>query len=86
MADRFQLETDITNLHNIADDIDTLANAVLETDMTMDDIANALIGLAVMARLKVDKTFDTFKAAFHLDGYRYGHDDDKVTTPCEKTV
>jgi hypothetical protein len=71
MTTRFDLETDITNLHSIADDLDTLASAVLETDLDKDDIVNAVIGLAVMTRLKVDKTFDTFKAVLHLDEYKF---------------
>jgi hypothetical protein len=69
MADRFQLETDITNLHSIADDIDLVLEAILERDMSTDDAANALLGLSTLARLRVDKAFDTFKAAFNLDGH-----------------
>ena len=69
--DRFKLEDDILNFHNIANDLDILASAVLEDEnITMDDIANGLIGLAVMLRLRTDKTFETFKAAFKLDQYR----------------
>lgn len=68
MADRFHLETDITNLHNIADDLDLLLEGILERDMDTDDVANALLGIATMTRLRVDKAFDTFKAVFKLDG------------------
>lgn len=68
MADRFQLEMDITNLHNAADDIDMLAEAVLEKDLSKDDLVNALTGLSTLLRIRVDKTFDTFKAVFKLDG------------------
>lgn len=70
MADRFQLEMDITNLHNIADDIDLVAEAILERDMSTDDVANALLGISTLARLRVDKAFDSFKAAFNLDEYK----------------
>lgn len=70
MADRFKLEEDIINFHNVASDLDMLASAVLEDEnLSKDDIANALIGLAVVLRLRADKTFDTFKAAFQLDEY-----------------
>ncbi|NBT75167.1 hypothetical protein EBZ80_21445 [bacterium] len=70
MADRFQLETDIVNLHNTADDIDLLVERILEADdMDTDTISNALIGIAVMTRLRVDKAFESFKAAFKLDNY-----------------
>jgi hypothetical protein len=69
MDDRFQLETDITNLHNIADDLDLLLEGILERDMDTDDVANAVLGIATMARLRVDKAFDSFKTAFKLDGF-----------------
>jgi hypothetical protein len=69
MANRFQLETDITNIYNTADDLDLLVERILEKeDVDIDEIANALIGISVMTRMRVDKAFDTFKAAFNLDG------------------
>jgi|LakMenEpi03Aug12_release.lakeMendotaPanAssembly.Ray.scaffolds.fasta_scaffold2283875_2 hypothetical protein len=69
MADRFQLETDITNIYNTADDLDLLVERILEKeDVDIDEIANALIGVSVMTRMRVEKAFDTFKAVFHLDG------------------
>jgi hypothetical protein len=77
MADRFQLETDITNIYNTADDLDLLVERILEKDdIDIDEIVNALIGVAVMTRIRVDKTFDTFKAAFNLDEHA-------ATTDCE---
>lgn len=75
MADRFQLETDIVNLHNIADDLDVLAEAILERDLSQDETTNALIGLAVLVRLRADKAFDSFKAAFKLDEYKEEDDE-----------
>jgi hypothetical protein len=69
MADRFQLETDITNIYNTAADLDLLVDRILgEEDVDIDEIANALLGISVITRMRVDKTFDTFKAAFNLDG------------------
>jgi len=70
MADRFDLENDILALHNIADDIDVLAENIMNNDVTTDEIVNALIGLGVMARLKINKSFETFKDALKLDNYR----------------
>lgn len=86
MADRFQLETDITNLHNIADDIDLVVEAILERDMDTDDVANALLGISTLARLRVDKAFDTFKAAFKLDEHKQSDADDDTTTRVEHGV
>jgi hypothetical protein len=86
MADRFELETNITNLHNIADDLDLLLEGILERDMDTDDIANAVLGIATMARLRVDKAFDTFKAAFKLDEHKQSDADDDTATRVEHGV
>lgn len=86
MADRFQLETDITNLHNIADDLYLLLEGILERDMDTDDVANAVLGIATMARLRVDKAFDTFKAAFNLDGHKQSDADTDTATRVEHGV
>lgn len=67
MSDRFQLETEITNLHTIADDLNLIASTVIEKDMPPDEIANALIGLSTILRLRVDNAFDCFKEVFNLD-------------------
>jgi hypothetical protein len=55
---------------NLSDDMDTLVTAILEGDLSTDDTVNALIGMAVMNRIRVDRTFETFKAVFKLDEYK----------------
>ena len=70
MADRFELENEITNLHNIVTDLDLLAEQVMEERVDTDEIANALIGLAVLTRMRVDRLFDVFMATFKLDDYK----------------
>ena len=69
MIDHLHLETDITNFYQIVDDINLVVEAILERDMDTDDVANALLGISTMTKLRVDKAFDTFKATFKLDGY-----------------
>lgn len=69
MCDRFDLENDILSLTSVADDLDVLAQAIMEHDPSEDDILNVIVGLAGVLRMKVDKTFDTFKSAFNLDEY-----------------
>ena len=86
MADRFQLETDITNLYNIADDIDLVVEAILERDMDTDDVANALLGISTMTKLRVDKAFDSFKATLKLDEFKQSNADDDTTTRVEHGV
>ncbi|NDC55405.1 MAG: hypothetical protein EBZ69_01020 [Alphaproteobacteria bacterium] len=70
MADRFDLEDCIVNFHNIAADLDILADAVMEEDLSTDEIVNALIGLRVLVNLRAQKTFDVFTQAFKLDKHR----------------
>jgi hypothetical protein len=83
MADRFDLENDITNLLGLSDDLEMLSAALLDDIVSTDDVVNALTGMAVMARLRAGRTFDTFKAVFELDEYRAGRrdsdDDDTIS-------
>lgn len=60
-ADRFELENAIMNAWNTADDIELLADAVLNDELTTDEIANALIGLKQLHSLRAKKTFDIFE-------------------------
>jgi hypothetical protein len=69
MADRFDLENEITTLTNVSDDLVLLAHGVLEGDMDADAIANALLGLSVLVTLRSEKLFDVFKSVFKLDEY-----------------
>lgn len=69
MADRFELENKILALYSLSDDLDVVISHALESELDADDVANALIGLSVINRLKVDDAFQAFKAAFKLDEY-----------------
>jgi hypothetical protein len=81
MSDRFELENSIMNLHNVASDLDLLAESVLEERVSNDEIANAIIGLAVFTRLRVDALFETFRATFKLDNYNTGDKDTAAELP-----
>lgn len=69
MSDRFQLESEITNLHGIADELDLIAEHIIDTETGDDEAVNALIGLAALTRMRANKLFETFKAVFRLDEY-----------------
>lgn len=60
--DRFELENAIMNAWNTADDIELLADAVLNEELTTDEIANALIGLKQLHSMRAKKTFDIFES------------------------
>lgn len=71
MLDRFQLETEIHDLHVIADELDLIAENLIENDeIDVDETTNALIGVAAVTRMRVAKLFTTFKSVFKLDEYR----------------
>jgi len=68
--DRFDLENKITKTGLFADNLRDLAYSVLEHDLSTDEIANALEGLAIFIESHERVMFDTFKQVFQLDGYK----------------
>lgn len=70
MPDRFDLENDILSFRALSEDLDAIARAVGEDELTPDELINVLIGLSVLNRLRADKAFDSFKATLKLDEYR----------------
>ena len=61
MTDRFDFEQQVMKCWTITDDLDVLIDGVMESDMTKDQIANALIGLRTMYDLKFNKLWDQFE-------------------------
>lgn len=72
MADRFDLENAITRFYALKDDLEAIAEGLMEDTISQDEAVNALLGVGVLTQLLTDKAFDTFKAVFKLDGYRDG--------------
>jgi hypothetical protein len=70
MADRFDLESKITDTYHFVDHLNDLSYAVLENNLTEDEIANALHGLAVLIKVHSDKLFQVFSESLKLDEYR----------------
>ena len=69
MKDRFDLENEITQTAIFAKHLRDLAYSVLEHDLSVDETANALEGLAILIESHEKVLFDTFTQAFQLDGY-----------------
>lgn len=69
MKDRFDLENEISELHNFVQRLDDLGYGIAELDLSQDDIFNALSGLSVLLKIHAEKMFDTFTQAFKLDHY-----------------
>lgn len=67
--DRFDLENRITELYSVVDSLNDISYGILEGDLSRDETANAIDGLAVVTKLKLEKLFDTFTQVFFLDQY-----------------
>jgi hypothetical protein len=59
--DRFELEQSILDCWHVADDIDLLYTAVLEKNLSTDEISNVLLGLSSIYSLKFDKLFSIYE-------------------------
>lgn len=73
--DRFDLETKITKTSIFADHLRDLSYSILEHDLTTDEIANAIEGLAILIESHERSLFDTFIQVFKLDGYSNANDE-----------
>jgi hypothetical protein len=67
--DRFDLENKIIKTSVFADHLRDLSSSILEHDLTTDEIANAIEGLAILIETHERALFDTFVQVFGLDGY-----------------
>lgn len=67
---KYDLEQKINETHNFVDHLNDISYAVLESQMTKDEIADAIHGVAVLLKLHTEKMFDSYKRVFSLDKYR----------------
>lgn len=67
--DRFDLESRITELYSLIDSLNDISYGILESDLSRDETVNAIDGLAVVTKLKLEKLFDTFIQVHNLDKY-----------------
>lgn len=70
MADRFELESKITDTYNFITHINDLSDSVSNGSLSEDEIVNGLNGLAILLKCHTDKLFEVFSQALKLDGYR----------------
>ena len=62
---RFELEQEILDCWHIVDDVNMLYEAVMDRDLTKDQIANVLLGLYQLYQLKFERTFETFETCIY---------------------
>ena len=74
MKDRFNLEEEISQLHNFADHLGSLSEGILEHNLTNDETVNVLEGLRVLLSVHANKLHDTMSQCFKLDQHRETED------------
>jgi hypothetical protein len=79
MKDRFNLEEEISQLYNFADQLGSISKGVLEYDLSPDDTSNALEGIRVLLNIHTQTLMDTMSQCFKLDAYR-DYAENKTTT------
>lgn len=70
MADRFDLESKITDTYNFVTHINDLSESVSNGNLSEDEIVNALNGLSILVKCHTDKLFEVFSQVLKLDEYR----------------
>ena len=70
MADRFELESKITDTYNFVTHIKDLSDSVSNSRLSEDEIVNGLNGLAILLKCHTDQLFEVFSQALKLDGYK----------------
>ena len=70
MADRFELESKITDTYNFVTHINDLSDSVSNGSLSEDEIVTALNGLSILLKCHTDKLFEVFSQALKLDDYR----------------
>jgi len=70
MKDRFDLETEISELYNFVEHLNTLSSSILEHNLDEDNTVNAVVGIGVLLKLQADKLHDTMSQCFKLDSYK----------------
>lgn len=70
MKDRFDLETEIGDLYNFAEHLNTISTGILEHNLSEDDTVNAIVGISVLLKLQANKLHDTMSQCLKLDQYK----------------
>lgn len=63
MTTTFDLEQHIMHCWNVVDDLEVLNEAVLERNLSQDEISNILMGMKGLYHLKFETLFETFEQA-----------------------
>jgi len=59
--DRFEFEQQIMSCWNVTSDLDDLIEGTLDSDLSQDQIANALLGMKELYEIRFQKLFHQFE-------------------------
>jgi hypothetical protein len=65
MGKQFDLEQQILDCWGITDDLDVVLEAICESDIKQDQLANIILGIRELYNLKFTRTFNTFESYIH---------------------
>lgn len=68
-VDRFDLEDAIMHQLDITDNLEVLAQNILDNGAEVDRVVNVLNGIIELHKMKNEQLFDIFTALFELDEY-----------------
>lgn len=64
---KFDLESRIMELYSIVDALNDISYGIIESDLSKDETNNAVDGLAVITKMKIEKLLDTFTEVYYSD-------------------
>ena len=76
--DRFDFEQQIMNCWNVTSDLKDLNEALLESDLTKDQISNILTGIEQLYQIRFDKLFRQFETLVRECGHVLDRDSDAI--------
>jgi hypothetical protein len=76
--DRFDFEQQIMSCWNITTDLKDLNEGVIESDLSRDQISNALMGIEQLYELRFNKLFQQFETLVHEYAHTLDRDSDAI--------
>ena len=76
--DRFDFEQQIMSCWNITTDLKDLNEGVIESDLSRDQISNALMGIEQLYELRFNKLFQQFETLVHEYAHTLDRDWDAI--------
>ena len=76
--DRFDFEQQIMSCWNVTSDLKDLNEALLESDLTKDQISNILTGIEQLYQIRFDKLFRQFEVLVRENAHHLDRDSDAI--------